>query len=153
MEGGFEPRNGNLEDRYETFKALGPCSGFLLYISIEKDLFHMEAKTTPKTHLRIAPEASSPGEEQAGRNSFALRLPPYKSGSRGTTLLNRALCFACVPGRSFSCDFMCLLSSRKKSEKGTNESVGSLTWNNHEACASSSSFSIISSLSKGFQRI
>ena len=51
---------------------------------------------TPKTHLRIAPEASLPGEEQVGRNFFAFRLPPYKSGSHGT-VLKRTLLLACMP--------------------------------------------------------
>lgn len=84
---------------------------------------------TPKSHLRIAPEASLPGEEWVGGSFFAFRLTPYMSGSHGTKLLKRTLLLACMHGRSFSS----LCFQAEESEKERNESLVSLTWNIHEA--------------------
>lgn len=124
MKGGFETRNGKLNNPsekprrkmiYETFKAPRPCSCFLLFLSIAKDLLQLKAKVTPKTHLRIAPETSLPREGWVGKNFFAFRLPSCKSCFHGT-LLQRTLLLACVPGSSFSGDLSCVCFEAVKRE-------------------------------------
>lgn len=122
-----------INNRSETFKALGPCSGFLLFISIAKDLLWLKAKTTPKTHLTVAPEATLPGGERVGRNFFAFRLPPYKSASHRTVLKKDSPVTLHGWKEFLMWPFMCLLWSRKESEKERSELVVSLTWNIHEA--------------------
>lgn len=116
--------------RFGTFKALGPYSVFLLFVSIAKDLFQLKANMTPKTHLNC-PRGHLAGKKQEGRSPPAFRLPPCKNVSHGT-ILRTTLLLACMPEWSFSEDLSCTLKQERVRDR--TEWISSQTWNIQFTC-------------------